>query len=651
MPVVVADGPLMEMTADYTVEVLDGPLVDQVAEQGLTGPPPEQLYTAEGRLLDEGSFDQDLAYRDYLDAMATPDQDGDYFARSVLKVHRTSALDVTARDDQTLVPQEVSPSMLGWGSSALPGDTVDSLVPPGGDDTSFRTLEAYVATGLQPPEQPPQPALVRTGVFDAARLPGTTSLAEVPLGTFAFAAPTGADEASREALADEPWFPGTAIGGYLQPPPLMLTTLDALAPFETLGWSQPGTAGTTYDGFPPVLEAKPISAIRVRVEGVDGVDALDRERVRLVAEEIAETTGLSVDITLGSSPGPQRVEIAVGVHGRPEVTVEELWVTKGVATRLITGIDRASLLLSLVLLAAAGLVVLDTVYASVRAQRREIGILLSLGWSPRHVGSRVLLPVLASALVAGLAGAATAYVIRLLLDLDASPGVLVAIPVALGIALLAAVGPAVAASRTSPVDAMRAPARRTSRRRARRVRSVPGIAWSSVWLAPGRTAAALVGVATATAAVGSLLAVQAEFRGRAAGTLLGDAVAVQVRTPDLVAALLTMLLAGFGVHHVMATEIRERRAELATLRAVGWADRTVARLLLTQAAYVAALGAVVGGLASWWFLGAVFEVRTTAMLLALLAAGVLAVVVAVLVTLLPVGRLRTASVGRLLSED
>ena len=160
-----------------------------------------------------------------------------------------------------------------------------------------------------------------------------------------------------------------------------------------------------------------------------------------------------------------------------------------------------------------------------------------------------------------------------------------------------------------------------------------------------------MGVATATAAVGSLLAVQAEFRGRAAGTLLGDAVAVQVRTPDLVAALLTMLLAGFGVHHVMATEIRERRAELATLRAVGWADRTVARLLLTQAAYVAALGAVVGGLASWWFLGAVFEVRTTAMLLALLAAGVLAVVVAVLVTLLPVGRLRTASVGRLLSED
>ena len=263
----------------------------------------------------------------------------------------------------------------------------------------------------------------------------------------------------------------------------------------------------------------------------------------------------------------------------------------------------------------------------------------------------MLLPVLASALVAGLAGAAAAYVIRLVLDLDATTGVLVAVPVALGIALLAAVGPAVAASRTSPVDAMRAPARRTSRRRvapgALGLRHRVELGVAGTWADRG----GLVGVATATAAVGSLLAVQAEFRGRAAGTLLGDAVAV----PGPHAG------PGGRAAHDAARRLRGAPrdgdrdqgtpAELATLRAVGWADRTVARLLLTQAAYVAALGAVVGGLASWWFLGAVFEVRTTAMLLALLGAGALAVVVAVLVTLLPVGRLRTASVGRLLSED
>lgn len=652
VPVVVADGPLMRMSADYTVEVLDGPAVRDLAANGVRGTLADELHTGDGRLIDRGTFDQDRAYQDFLDAMTTPEEDGDYFARSVLKVHRTSALDVRLGPDGTLEPQPRTADPLGWGNSSLPGDTFDSLAPPGADDTSFRTLEAYVATGLQPPSQAPQPALVKVGVFDASRLPGTTSLARVPLGTFAFAAPEGADDASRAALGDEPWFPGTAISGYLQPPPLMLTGLDALAPFETIGWSQPGPAGTTVDGFPPVLAARPVSAIRVRVEGVDGVSALDRERVRVVAEDIAESTGLAVDITLGSSPGPQTVRVAAGEHGRPAVSVTELWVSKGVAARLVNGIDRASLLLSLVVLAAAALVVLDAVYASVRARRREIGILLSLGWSPRHVGIRVLLPVLGAAVVAGLAGAGAAYLLRVALDLDRDVlGVLTAVPVAVGVALLAGVWPAVAAARTSPVDAMRAPVRLAPRRRVRGVRSVTGIAWSSVTMAPGRAVAAMVGVATATAAVGSLVAVQTEFRGRAAGTLLGDAVAVQVRTPDLVAALLTMLLAGFGVHHVMATEIRERRAELATLRTVGWADRTVARLLLTQAAYVAALGAVVGGLLAWWWLGAVFEVRSAAMALALLGAGGVAVVVAVLVTLLPVSRLRSVPVARLLSED
>ena len=66
---------------------------------------------------------------------------------------------------------------------------------------------------------------------------------------------------------------------------------------------------------------------------------------------------------------------------------------------------------------------------------------------------------------------------------------------------------------------------------------------------------------------------------------------------------------------------------------------------------MAAFGALVGGLVAWWFLGAVFEVRSPAMLLALLGAGIIAVLVAVVVTVLPLARLRSAPVGLLLSED
>jgi ABC-type antimicrobial peptide transport system permease subunit len=84
---------------------------------------------------------------------------------------------------------------------------------------------------------------------------------------------------------------------------------------------------------------------------------------------------------------------------------------------------------------------------------------------------------------------------------------------------------------------------------------------------------------------------------------------------------------------------------------VGWRDATVARLLLLQAAIVAAIGSAFGGLVAWWFLGAVFEARTPSMAGALLAAAALAVLVSVVVTLVPVRRLRMAPVGRLLSEE
>ena len=647
VPVVVGDSPLLRLRADYRVERVGDAVTGRLAARGFDGSDAAALGTATGRTEQVGSFTEQDAYTALLAAMATPDDDGEYYARSAMRVNRTSPLTVAPTAGGGLTAELASGDPIGWGTPAMPIDVTESVIAPGGDDTAFREMTGHFADpGADPP------ALVRVGVFDADRLPGTTSLSRVPLGTFAFAAPEGADAASAAALRGRGWYPSANLSGYPQPPPLMLTTLDALGAFaDPARWSAPARAGVTYAGFPPVPPA-PISAVRVRVAAVSGVGELDRERVRSVAEDIAETTGLDVDVTMGSSPGPQDVTVAAGRHGRPALGLTELWVTKGVAVRLVEGVDRASVLLSVIVLAAGVLVVGDTVFATVRARRREIGTLLTLGWRGRDVAGRVAVPVVASALVAGLAGALVAFLVRLALGLDEGlAGVLLAVPVALAVAALALVWPTVSAARTPPLVAMRAPVARTGIRWSRRTASVTGLAWRSALVSPGRSAAAVGGVATATAALGSLLAVQAEFRGRAVGSLLGDAVAVQVRAPDVAAALLTLALAGVGVHHVMATEIRERRPQLATLGAVGWAPRTVTRLLVTQAMVVAAFGAVLGGLAALWFVGAVFGARTPVIVAGIALAGVVAVLVAVLVVLLPVRRVLRVPSGRLLAED
>ena len=66
---------------------------------------------------------------------------------------------------------------------------------------------------------------------------------------------------------------------------------------------------------------------------------------------------------------------------------------------------------------------------------------------------------------------------------------------------------------------------------------------------------------------------------------------------------------------------------------------------------VAAFGAVLGGLAALWFVGAVFGARTPVIVAGIALAGVVAVLVAVLVVLLPVRRVLRVPSGRLLAED
>ena len=58
-------------------------------------------------------------------------------------------------------------------------------------------------------------------------------------------------------------------------------------------------------------------------------------------------------------------------HGRPALTIDEPWVVKGVATRLVTGIDRPRPALALAVLIASGLVVFDATFATTRPPPRH----------------------------------------------------------------------------------------------------------------------------------------------------------------------------------------------------------------------------------------------------------------------------------------
>src|SRR5436309_331807 len=349
------------------------------------------------------------------------------------------------------------------------------------------------------------------GRFDPFRIRGFSELTRVPLESYVPPELQPADQASREATGGKPLLPTLNVGGYLQQPPLMFTTLQAAEPFKD---------PKAFEGSDP---RAPISVIRVRVAGVTGPDPVSRERVRRVAQAIRARTGLAVDITAGSSLHPLLVELPPGRFGRPALTLREGWTKKGVAFAIVTALDRKSLALFVLILVVSALFLANGAFASVRSRRTEIGTLLCLGWSKGRIFRAVLAELALIGLGAGLTGSAMAAALvqafRLHLPL---PRTIAVAPVAVLVALVAGLVPAARAGRSVPLDAVRPAV--AGPRRAGPVRGIGGMALSNLLRRPGRTLLGAGALLVGVAALAFLLAINLAFRGTLVGTLLGQVV-------------------------------------------------------------------------------------------------------------------------------
>jgi len=399
-----------------------------------------------------------------------------------------------------------------------------------------------------------------------------------------------------------------------------------------------------------VHAADPISVIRVRVAGVTRPDALSRERVNTVAQQIAQRTGLDVDIVVGSSPSPVTIDLPAGKFGPPPLTLSENWVKKGVALLILNAVDKTSVALFTLILVVCVLFVGNAATAAVRGRRRELGVLAALGWRRSRLFATILGELAGTGLAAGLLAAAIAVPASAGLGLDASPGrALLAVPVAIAVAVAGGLLPAWRAARADPVSSVRPPV--LAVRRAHHPRGITSLALLNVARTPGRTLIGVASLAIGIAALTMLIAVTVAFRGQIAGSLLGNAVTVQVRGVDYAAAGATAALGALAVADVVFLNIRERAAELATMRSFGWREHALARLVVTEGAVIGVIGSLAGaglGLAgAAWFAG-----QLPSRLLAIAAAAVAAgAVITAAATLLPAGLLRRLPAAHLLGEE
>ncbi len=292
---------------------------------------------------------------------------------------------------------------------------------------------------------------------------------------------------------------------------------------------------------------------------------------------------------------------------------------------------------------------LNGAFAAARARRRELGTLLCLGW-PRRAIFTVLLGELALlGLLAGLLGAALAAAIVMAFALDVSLlRTLLVVPIALLLPVLAGLVPALRASREVPLAAVAPPV--VARTSVRSVRGLGGLVLANLARVPQRTLVGVLGLAVGVAALTLIVGIDRAFQGTLVGTLLGNAILFRTSGLDFVALAVVIGLAACSLADVLFLNLRERAAELVTLRTLGWRQRHLAQMVALEAAGLGLAGGLTGALLGL-ALGLLLGVSAPPLLGAATVAAAGGVLVALLASLLPLSRLSGLTAPVVLAEE
>lgn len=656
LPVLIADKPQVDTTLDVDVRRLGASSVDLVRTSAEDQRLRAALAKQSGTQVARQSIAIEKPYRSMVQRMLKPGRLGveyDLATANTMWLHTfwTVGPANTTQVGDALRAEPAPYDLKIWGQGADDGGT-SRYVPMEFADTSVRDRVAAhrnLAHGYQLKDgdiNMPDAAMGAVGTFDPAKVSLGSALSAVPMDTYFNPGADGADETSRRALGGKRLTPNANVTGLLSQPPLMLTTMAALpAIFD------PGAYSTEPD-YPEyqLNTAAPISVVRVRLAGDVGMDAVSRERVRVIAEQIARRTGLQVDITLGSSPTAVTVHYPAGDYGRPDLAVAQPWVRKGVAAVLVRAADRKSVLLSVLVLAVCALAVLNANTAAVRARRSEFGILACLGWSRRQLLRLMFTEISGIGLAAGIVGTVLALALAFALGLSIPwSHTLLAVPAALALALLAGGWPAWRAARPDPGTTIRPPVLGIAVRW-RAPRRVTTLALANLARSPGRTLLGAMSLMVGVAALTMLLAITFAFQGAVTGTMLGEAVTLQARTVDYVAVAVTVVLGLVSVADVIYLNISERGAEFALFSALGWSDAVLHRLVAIEAVGMGVIGGVLGAAVGLGAAAAFAGGLTAAIIWCAVATFAFGVAVSAVSVVVPIAMLHRLPTAQLLAD-
>lgn len=439
---------------------------------------------------------------------------------------------------------------------------------------------------------------------------------ELPMETYRPAfAELVVDENDKPMNPPQTLQPMNYLHNFLAPPPNMLTTIEAAEMIS-------GEA--------------PISAIRIKVAGVENMSDESQKLLERIARDIEEETGLMTDITLGSSPQPTLTHVPALNDEGDLGWFQQPWVKLGSSITLFreAKIGYSGIIMSV--LAVAVLYVWASGLVSLLSRRKEFAILLAVGWRPTQLSKLLLL----ESTLLGIFAATVSWIILGLVYVTEEATIspmrfLLTGLTGFVVYVLGAMIPAILAKNIRPYSTMRTGEISSVSKRFIRTKGAFSHVFNHFIGKWKRSILSIISIAIPTSLLALFIYVTLRLKGVMYTTWLGQYVALEVGPVHYTAMIVALIIAILTTAEIMWQNITERSEEMALLKAIGWKNRNIRVLVWLEGFLTGIFAAILSLLATFVMLWGMYGKGLSEELYYILYTGFIPIIVGVLGTIIP----------------
>ncbi|MFD2443656.1 ABC transporter permease [Bacillus sp. CGMCC 1.16607] len=589
IPIIVSKEQFVTETYEFTIKKLDLPFSDreiarETMETVLEKGGIDYLKTIESKEVEHYTYDSKLGHQIYLAKMTgiDPETQKPYYHP---KRDAEFSWSVSSKAAPLDYKEIQSPFKEKWNYAFEVQPKKISI----GENVyyAYRPYERYTENLLDAPKIEPY----YVGLYDPSKLSLTMDpLTDVPMETYR--------PATASLVLDK-------NGKPINPP---ATINNEGKPFSLL--TSPPVLLTTIEAAKSIMGDKPISAIRVKVSGVEKMNEDSQAILEKVARTIEEKTGLITDITLGSSPQPTLSYIPDNGPKESLGWIEQPWVKLGTAFGIYKESKVGSSALMFIIMLVAIIYVISTNIVSFLSQKKELALLLAIGWRNGNLVKMVLYEALILGVFVAVASLLMSFVAYFQSDdeipLSIVKFILIGI-VGFFIYLLGAIVPAFIVGRIKPKEAMSSGEISQNSRRLTRVRGIFTMAIGHFFGKWKRNALSVASIMLPTSLLMFFIFVSFRLKGVLYTTWLGQFVAMEIGVSHYIIIGVSLLIAILTTYEIMWQNVSERSAELSVLKAFGWSNRSVQSLVLTEGLISGILSGLFGYLVALGFINLIYH--------------------------------------------